>query len=270
MASKLVLPKSCPSDAYLLVAVSSKYSHKKINVTASEENDLNLVIQSSDANAQPKTLTQPIAIANYLLEDTKLLANKEIDGPDFPKVRNNINEYVSIAGNLITPSAAIKTHPAFNARAPEKDKSILAQNDKTLSSILKDLNQHLQLNTFLAAERLTLADLAVASSLVLLYRSGLQTKDSENSRFLNRWFKTVANQSQFLKSQNESGEITYFPSEALKFDGKKFAEFKNGETSKPKTAAKGQGEAMKNKKPDESGDAMKNMDPKKLAKIKEF
>merc|ERR1712176_882740 len=165
MTSQLILPKNCPSDDYLLVAISSKYSNKKIQVTACDNNTLEVITENNEK------LTQPAAIANYLLENTFLLADKTIDGPEFHKVETLIHEYVGLAGNIIKPNAALQTHPLFNARAPEKNKEIADSSKKALEAVIKDLNDHLFLNTFLAAERLTLADLAVASSLVLLYRS---------------------------------------------------------------------------------------------------
>ena len=54
--------------------------------------------------------------------------------------------------------------------------TMLESSKKTLNAVIKDLNQHLHMNTFLVTERLTLADLAVASSLVLLYRVVIRSK----------------------------------------------------------------------------------------------
>ena len=219
----LQIPADCPGDHLLLVAASLKYSTKKVKVTHDPEQPVSLKTENG------VVLNQPTAIANYLLSETALLASEKLDGKEFKKVSNEINEYVSIAANVLTPNLARVVYPIFGARAPEKSKDEAEACDKVVREILGNLNAHLQKNTFLADERMTLADIAVASSLKLAIQTGYISK--VEYKFLTRWFKTIAFQTEFIQAQG-GNQMKDFPKEVQKFDGKKFAEIqkdlKNG------------------------------------------
>jgi elongation factor 1-gamma len=66
-----------------------------------------------------------------------------------------------------------------------------------VKNILAVLDSHLKLRTFLVGERVSLADLAVAADLALLYQYVLDAKFREPYVNVNRWFSTLINQQHF-------------------------------------------------------------------------
>merc|ERR1739840_72627 len=110
-----------------------------------------------------------------------------------------------------------------------------------MGAALKTLNDHLLTRTFLVGERVTLADIAVACTLVNLYKQVLDP--SFRKPFLNvtRWFTTVINQP---NAKKVIGSVTLC-SKMAEFDAKKFAEFsgkgagdKKGKEKAPKAEKK--------------------------------
>merc|ERR1719391_255364 len=102
----------------------------------------------------------------------------------------------------------------FNKNATDRAK-------EDIKSAMKTLNDHLLTRTFLVGERISLADIAVACTLLNLYKHVLDP--SFRKPFLNvtRWFTTVINE------PNAKAVIGSFTlcSKMAEFDAKKFAEF---------------------------------------------
>jgi len=252
--STLTLPKNCPSDKFLLVAVSTKYSKKSITLNSGD--NITLVDKKADL-----TLTQPEAISKYLLEGTSLLANTSLDNEEFKQVETKIQEFISLAASVITPNVANITHPLFGAKG--QDKALSTISEAQVKAVLETLEKQLLYNTFLVTERLTLADLAVASSLTLLYRSG-KFQLPNNYQCITRWFKTVAFQEEYIQAQGNN-PLTNFPEITMAFDGKAFAQIQkdlksgNFGEKKVKTEVKKQ-----DKKEVNNAAPTKEMDPKKI------
>lgn len=87
---------------------------------------------------------------------------------------------------------------------------------EAVRSVLSTLDNHLKTRTFLVGERLSLADIVLASDLVLLYQNVLDAKF--RGQFVNtlRWFTTCVNQPEFKKVL---GEFKFCETEAT-FSGK--------------------------------------------------
>merc|ERR1711874_764344 len=85
----------------------------------------------------------------------------------------------------------------------------------------KCLNDHLLTRTFLVGERLTLADIAVATTMLSLYKQVLDPAFRKPFVNVTRWFTTVVNQPH---ARAVLGEVTLCTKMA-EFDAKKFAEF---------------------------------------------
>merc|ERR1739838_374228 len=134
-----------------------------------------------------------------------------------------------------------------------------------IKAALQTLNDHLLTRTFLVGERLTLADIAVACTLLNLYKQVLDP--SFRKPFLNvtRWFTTVINQP---NAKSVLGSFTLC-SKMAEFDSKKYAEFSGkgaGDKAKaPKAEAekKKEPEKKKEKKEDPEDDGFGAMEPKK-------
>merc|ERR1739838_1067945 len=109
-----------------------------------------------------------------------------------------------------------------------------------IKTALKTLNDHLLTRTFLVGERLTLADIAVACTLLNLYKQVLDPAFRKPFLNVTRWFTTVINQ------PNAKAVIGSFTlcSKMAEFDSKKFAEFsgkggdKKGKEKAPKAEKK--------------------------------
>merc|ERR1712088_1299752 len=86
---------------------------------------------------------------------------------------------------------------------------------------MKALNDHLLAKTFLVGERISLADIAVACTLLSLYKQVMDPAFRGAFGNVNRWFTTVVNQP---NAKAVLGEVVLCTKEA-QFDSKKFAEF---------------------------------------------
>merc|ERR1719318_808760 len=97
-----------------------------------------------------------------------------------------------MADNEILPASCTWVFPTMGIMQFNKNATDRAKED--IKAALKTLNDHLLTRTFLVGERVTLADIAVACTLLNLYKQVLDP--SFRKRFLNvtRWFTTVINQ----------------------------------------------------------------------------
>merc|ERR1712226_1479773 len=102
----------------------------------------------------------------------------------------------------------------FNKNATERAK-------EDLKGVMKALNDHLLAKTFLVGERISLADIAVACTLLSLYKQVMDPAFRGAFGNVNRWFTTVVNQP---NTKAVLGEVVLCSKEA-QFDAKKFAEF---------------------------------------------
>jgi elongation factor 1-gamma len=127
-----------------------------------------------------------------------------------------------------------------------------------IKTALGVLNTHLQTRTFLVGERISLADISVASYLVQLYRLVLDAEFRKPYSHTNRWFTTLVNQPQF---KAVLGDVVLCEKQA-QFDAKKFEELQ---------AARGGGKHGGHDKGghDKGGHEKKKDDKKKADKPKE-
>merc|ERR1712183_824210 len=102
----------------------------------------------------------------------------------------------------------------FNKNATERAK-------EDVKTALKSLDDHLLTRTFLVGERLTLADIAVATTMLSLFKQVLDPAFRKPFVNVTRWFTTVVNQP---NATAVLGQVTLCTKMA-EFDAKKFAEF---------------------------------------------
>ncbi|PIO15418.1 hypothetical protein AB205_0084960 [Aquarana catesbeiana] len=111
------------------------------------------------------------------------------------------------------------------------------QAKEELKHVLATLDSHLQTRTFLVGERVTLADITVACSLLWPYKQVLEPSFRQPYGNVTRWFVTCVNQPQF---HAVLGEVKLCDKMA-QFDAKKFAELQpKKETPKKEKPAKEQ------------------------------
>merc|ERR1712119_40963 len=176
-------------------------------------------------------LTESNAIAYYV-------ANDELRGGSEASARAQVVQWMCMADNEILPASCTWVFPTMGIMQFNKDATDRAKED--IKTALKTLNDHLLTRTFLVGERLTLADIAVACTLLNLYKHVLDPAFRKPFLNVTRWFTTVINQ------PNAKAVIGSFTlcSKMAEFDSKKFAEFsgkggdKKGKEKAPKAEKK--------------------------------
>merc|ERR1719491_1176836 len=137
---------------------------------------------------------------------------------------------MAMADSDILPAACTWVFPTMGIMQFNKNATERAKED--IWAALKALNDHLLSRTFLVGERLTLADVAVACTLLSLYKQVLEPSLRADFGNVTRWFTTVVNQPH---CKAVLGATTLCAKEA-QFDAKKFAEFSGkGDNKKAKT-----------------------------------
>ncbi|XP_041963961.1 valine--tRNA ligase isoform X1 [Alosa sapidissima] len=110
--------------------------------------------------------------------------------------QSRVWQWISYAQNEITPVACAVVFPLLGAKGLDKK---LQENSRTvLMKLLKTLDQSLEPRTFLVGESLSLADIAVATAVLLPFKYVLEPADRKSLVNVTRWFVTCMNQPQFL------------------------------------------------------------------------
>merc|ERR1739847_68828 len=179
-------------------------------------------------------LTESNAIAYYV-------ANDELRGGSDAAARAQVVQWMAMADSDILPAACTWAFPTMGIMQFNKNATERAKED--IKAALKALNDHLLSRTFLVGERLTLADIAVACTLLSLYKQVLEPSLRADFGNVTRWFTTVVNQPH---CKAVLGATALCAKEA-QFDAKKFAEFSGKgdnkkEPEKKKEAKKEEGE----------------------------
>merc|ERR1711953_1051402 len=195
-------------------------------------------------------LTESNAIAYYV-------ANDELRGGSDASARAQVVQWMAMADNEILPAACTWVFPTmgimqFNKHATERAK-------EDVKTALKCLNDHLLTRTFLVGERLSLADIAVATTMLSLYKQVLDPAFRKPFVNVTRWFTTVVNQPH---AQAVLGEVTLCTKMA-EFDAKKFAEFsgKGDKKAEKKEKAPKQEQKKPEKKPEKKKEKKEDAEP---------
>jgi len=183
-------------------------------------------------------LTEPNAIAHYVSNET-LRGTNPID-------QALVLQYLEFADTEILPSACTWVYPTLGFKQYNKQDTEKAQ--AHLKKCLALLNSFLESRTFLVGERISLADIALACNMLMLYAQVLDPKFREPYGNVNRWFLTCINQPQF---KAVLGDFALCEKMAT-FDNKRYQELhpkeKKGKDPKPKQEKKQKEEKPKEEK----------------------
>merc|ERR1711878_49899 len=171
-------------------------------------------------------LTESNAIAYYV-------ANDELRGGSDASARAQVVQWMAMADNEILPAACTWVFPTMGIMQFNKNATERAKED--VKTALKCLNDHLLTRTFLVGERLTLADIAVATTMLSLYKQVLDPAFRKPFVNVTRWFTTVVNQP---NAKAVLGQVTLC-AKMTEFDAKKFAEFSGKGDNKKEKKEKG-------------------------------
>ncbi|XP_068615897.1 elongation factor 1-gamma-like [Brachionichthys hirsutus] len=175
------------------------------------------------------------AIAHYLGDDALRGAT--------PQAAAQVLQWVSFADSEIIPPASAWVFPTLGIMQFNKQATEQAKED--VKRVLAVLNKHLNTRTFLVGERVSLADIAVACSMLWLYKQVLEPSFRQPYPNVTRWFVTCVNQPQF---KAVLGEVKLCEKMA-QFDAKKFAEVQpKKETTKRDKGAKDPAKTQEKKK----------------------
>ncbi|XP_064466518.1 elongation factor 1-gamma-like [Ornithodoros turicata] len=163
------------------------------------------------------TLTEANAIAYYV-------ANDQLRGKNLVD-QARVIQFLSFADNEILPPACTWVFPCLGAMQYNKQATERAKDD--VKKILAYLNSHLLTRTYLVGERVTLADIAVFTALLSLYKLVLEPAFRKPYVNVNRWFDTLCHQPEFKKVV---GDVSLCEKMA-QFDPKLYAEIQ-GKASK--------------------------------------
>merc|ERR1711962_848635 len=157
-------------------------------------------------------LTESNAIAYYV-------ANDELRGGSDAAARAQVVQWMCMADNEILPASCTWVFPTMGIMQFNKNATDRAKED--IKAAMKTLNDHLLTRTYLVGESVALADIAVACTLLNLYKQVMDPNFRKPFMNVTRWFTTVINQP---NAKGVLGAVALC-SKMAKFDAKKFAEF---------------------------------------------
>ncbi|XP_069687245.1 elongation factor 1-gamma [Periplaneta americana] len=196
--------------------------------------------------ADGQYLTESNAIAYYV-------ANNQLRGQsDLEKAQ--VIQWLGFADSEILPASCAWVFPCLGIMQHNKQSTERAKDD--IKAALQALNTHLLSRTYLVGERITLADISVACTLLQLYQYVLDTSFRKPYQNVNRWFTTIVNQPQV---KAVIGEFKLCEKMA-EFDPKKYAEFQAASKSAGGGGKDG-GSAKKEKKKAEKAEKKKEEKP---------
>uniref|UniRef100_A0A3Q1ASJ2 valine--tRNA ligase n=1 Tax=Amphiprion ocellaris TaxID=80972 RepID=A0A3Q1ASJ2_AMPOC len=113
------------------------------------------------------------------------------------KQQSQVWQWLSFADNELIPVSCAVVFPLMGVIGV--DKKVQQSSHAELMRVLKVLDQALEPRTFLVGESITLADMAVATAVLLPFKYALEPSDRETLTNVTRWFTTCINQPQFMK-----------------------------------------------------------------------
>lgn len=202
--------------------IAAQYSGYKINIASDfvfgETNKSEAFLSKFPLGKVPafetndgQTIAESNAIAYYV-------SNQQLKGST-PLEQAQVVQWMSFADGEIVPVSCTIVFPILGIM--QYNKAGVDQAKDSLKKILTALNNYLLSRTYLVGEKITLADIVVATSLLHLYEHVLDEKNRKPYCNLNRWFTTCINQVQF---KTVLGDFKLCLKEN-EVDPKKFAEF---------------------------------------------
>ncbi len=189
----------------LYTTAGSPEAQKVLVVSQLAGKDVAAVTDASEKDLKGKTPTETLpiletssgclsgsdAIAAYLAAGKAELVGKDA----FEQAQ--INSWVDFTKNQVAVPAQLVTYPIIGWQPNEPEVIKLAMAD--LVSALKTVEAHLKLETYLVGRNITLADVALASALVLPMKMALGDKERKPFTCVTRWFTTCVNHPAFAK-----------------------------------------------------------------------
>jgi len=263
--SKLLISEANPLTWKILVA--AKFANTQVEVEKADLKSAAFEKKSPTGKAPiletaQGVIFEPNAAARFIVKNSakKLLGSNEFEAAQ-------VDQWIEFAASEIDLPASVWVFPLLgyinnNAAATQRAKG-------DIRKVLEILDKHLADKTFLVGERISLADIVVASSLHRLYEKVLDPAFRKQFVNTNRWFVTIANQPEYV---NVAGQITL----ATKMEvASKESEEKVEKTEPKKEAKQPKAEKPKEEKPKpkpkeenaEEEEDLTTEEPKKKSKL---
>ncbi|CAF3186979.1 unnamed protein product [Rotaria socialis] len=217
--------------------IAAKYSGAKVNVADENKFKMNETNKSAEfinkfptgkvpayENDAGVKLFEANAIAFFL-------SNEQLRGNTLAE-QAQVLQWINFGESDINPASATLVYPCMGIMQFNKQNNERAKTE--LTHILQLLNNYLRTKTYLVGERITLADIAVACDLLLLFQWIIEPSLRDPYPNVTRWFVTLINQQEF---QAVIGKDFKLCEKTAQFDAKKYAEFLHSE-QQPQAAAK--------------------------------
>lgn len=183
-------------------------------------------VPAFESNDGKVVLTESNAIAFYV-------SNEQLRGKSHEDAAL-VQQWINFADNEILPSACTWVFPTLGMTQYNKGETEAAK--EHLKKCLNVLNVYLTSRTYLVGQRITLADVALACNMRMMYMMVLEPSFRQPYGNVTRWFETIVNHPEFLKIVSE----TKLCEKMAQPDPKKYAELHQ-------SAKGGKGDAGKKK-----------------------
>jgi len=168
-----------------LVLIAAEYAGYQLETSYGSKGAIELVDGKS-------VVSQPAAIARFVSDKSAQLI-----GGGSAAQEALVLEWVFKSLNDVHNAMCGWVLPATGASKAPKETLDRAKND--VKDTMKQINSFLQTRTFLVGERLTLADIALASVLLPLFVNVMDANFRKPFGNVVRWFNTCIHQAQFVK-----------------------------------------------------------------------
>jgi elongation factor 1-gamma len=209
--------------------IAAQYSGAQLSVASEDKFKMNDTNRSEEYVKKFPTGKVP-AYENdagvYLFESNAIahyLSNEQLRGKT-PAEQSQVLQWIEYGEREINPASATLVYPTMGIMQFNKQNHERAKDE--LKHILLLLNNYLRTRTYLAGERITLADIAVACDLLLLFQWIIEPSLREPYPHVTRWFTTLIHQKEF---QAVIGADYKLCEKTAQFDAKKYADISRHE-----------------------------------------
>jgi elongation factor 1-gamma len=217
--------------------IAAQYSGAQLTVAGEDKfkmNDTNLSEEYVKKFPTGKVPAYENDAGVYLFESNAIayfLSNEQLRGKTLAE-QSQVLQWIEYGEREINPTSATLVYPCMGIMQFNKQNNERAKDE--LKHILQLLNDYLRTRTYLVGERITLADIALASDLLLLFQWIVEPSLRELYPNTTRWFLTLINQKEF---QAVLGDDYKLCEKTAQFDAKKYAEISRQEQV-PQTQAR--------------------------------
>jgi elongation factor 1-gamma len=209
--------------------IAAQYSGAQLTVASEDKFKMNDTNRSEEYVKKFPTGKVP-AYENddgvHLFESNAIahfLSNEQLRGKT-PVEQSQVLQWIEYGEREINPASATLVYPSMGIMQFNKQNHERAKDE--LKHILQLLDNYLRTRTYLVGERITLADIAVACDLLLLFQWFLEPSLRESYPHATRWFVTLIHQKEF---QAVLGADYKLCEKTAQFDAKKYADISRHE-----------------------------------------